>query len=71
MNRIAEMVEIVREEVTAPGINQSRGRWNEKGDCCMGSRIAHALGVPSGLYLEGDRRVGDPDGNRRRAHMWR
>lgn len=53
MNRIAEMVEIVREEVTAPGINQSRGRWNEKGDCCMGSRIAHALGIESGLYLEG------------------
>lgn len=53
MNRIAEMVELVQAEVTAPGINQSRGRWNPKGDCCMGSRLAHALGVPSGLYLDG------------------
>ena len=53
MNLIAEMVELVREDVTAPGINQSVGKWNSGGNCCMGSRIAHALGVPSGLYLEG------------------
>ena len=53
MNRIAEMIETVREEVTAPGINQSLGRWRRGGDCCMGSRIAHALGIRSGLYLDG------------------
>ena len=53
MNRIEEMVELVRAEVTAPGTNQTRGAWNERGDCCTGSRIAHALGVPSGMYLDG------------------
>ena len=51
--RIREMVELVRPEVTAPGINQGRGSWNDNGDCCAGSRIAHALGVPSGMYLDG------------------
>ena len=51
--RIGEMVELVREAVTAPGINQSRGGWNERGDCCMGSRIAHALGMDGASYLEG------------------
>ena len=53
MSRIEEMVELVRAEVTAPGTNQTRGAWNERGDCCTGSRIAHALGVPSGMYLDG------------------
>ena len=54
MNRIREMIEIVREEVTAPGINQRRGNWNDQRDCCMGSRIGHALGLPPGSsYLEG------------------
>ena len=53
MNLITKMVELVREEVTAPGINQARGRWNDDGNCCMGSRIAHALGIRSGFYLEG------------------
>ena len=53
MSRIEEMVELVRAEVTAPGTNQTRGAWNERGDCCTGSRIAHALGVTSGMYLDG------------------
>ena len=53
MSRIEEMVELVRAEVTAPGTNQTRGAWNERGDCCTGSRIAHVLGVPSGMYLDG------------------
>ncbi len=54
MNQIREMIEMVREEVTAPGINQRRGNWNEQGDCCMGSRIGHALGLKPGFfYMEG------------------
>ena len=54
MNTIREMIEIVRDEVTAPGINQRIGNWNDRGDCCMGSRIAHALGLrPGASYLEG------------------
>ena len=53
MDLIEEMIELVRAEVTAPGTNQSRGAWNDRGDCCTGSRIAHALGVPSGMYLDG------------------
>ena len=53
MSRIDEMVELVRAEVTAPGSNHNQGAWNDRGDCCTGSRIAHALGVPSGMYLEG------------------
>ncbi len=51
--RIREMVEAVRAHVTRSGINQKRGNWNPEGDCCAGSRIAHALGVPSGSYLDG------------------
>ena len=51
--RIREMVELVRPAVTAHGINQGRGSWNEQGDCCAGSRITHALGVTSGMYLDG------------------
>ena len=53
MGRIEEMIELVRAEVTAPGTNQRRGAWNDRGDCCTGSRIAHALDVPSGMYLDG------------------
>ena len=53
MNQIREMVDLVREEVTAPGVNQARGVWQEDRDCCVGSRIAHALGVKSGMYLDG------------------
>ena len=54
MDRIGEMVEMVREAVTAPGINQRRGTWNPRGDCCMGSRIAHRLGLePEAPYMEG------------------
>ena len=54
MNQIKEMIEMVRAEVTAPGINQRRGNWNEQGDCCMGSRIGHALGLKPGFfYMEG------------------
>lgn len=45
--RIREMVEAVREAATRPGVNQRRG------DCCAGARIAQALGLPSGNYLEG------------------
>ena len=54
MNQIREMIEMVRVEVTAPGINQRIGNWNEQGDCCMGSRIGHALGLTPGFsYMEG------------------
>ena len=53
MKRIQEMVELVRAEVTAPGIDQRRGNWREDRECCMGSRLAHVLGVESGYYLEG------------------
>ena len=54
MNRIGQMVELVREAVTAPGINQRRGTWTPRGDCCMGSRIGHQLGLdPAAPYMEG------------------
>ena len=53
VDRIREMVAKVQTEVTKPGVNQKRGNWNPQGDCCAGSRIAHALGVPSGAYLDG------------------
>ena len=54
MNQIRKMIEMVRAEVTAPGINQRRGNWNEQGNCCMGSRIGHVLGLKPGfLYMEG------------------
>ena len=53
MNLINEMVELVSAEVTAPGVDQRRGNWREDGGCCIGSRMAHALGVKSGKYLEG------------------
>ncbi len=52
-DRIREMVAAVQAEVTRPGTNQKRGNWTPQGDCCTGSRIAHALGVPSGAYLDG------------------
>ena len=54
MNQIRKMIEMVRAEVTAPGINQRRGNWNEQGNCCMGSRIGHVLGLKPGFfYMEG------------------
>ena len=53
MRKISEMVEFVRDEVTAPGIDQRRGNWRPDGACCMGSRLAHALGTPSRHYLAG------------------
>ena len=53
LERIREMVAMVQAEATRPGTNQARGNWNPEGDCCTGSRIAHALGVSSGTYLDG------------------
>ena len=53
MDLVREMIELVRDEVTAPGIDQSRGNWEPHGSCCMGSRIGHALGMDPGFsYLE-------------------
>ncbi len=50
---VAEAARLVEEAVTAPGIDQSVGSWREDGRCCMGSRIAHALGVETPNYLNG------------------
>ena len=45
--------EAVAAVVCADGVNQSLGFWQPDGACCVGARIAHALGIPSGDFRSG------------------
>lgn len=68
MKQVPAAIRKVHRAVTAPGIDQSQGQWQEDGRCCAGSRMAHALGVPSGNFLDGaDAWASEMGGNR--AHV--
>ena len=47
------MIEMVREVVITPGVDPQVGTWQPDGRCCVGARLAYALGLKSGSYLEG------------------
>ena len=68
MNKVPAAIRKVYQAVTAPGITQSVGQWREDGRCCVGARMAHALGVETGVYLDGaDAWAREMGGNR--AHV--
>ena len=68
MEQVPAAIRKVYRAVTAPGITQSQGQWQEDGRCCAGSRMAHALGVASGNFLDGaDAWAREMGGNR--AHV--
>ncbi len=51
--KVQQMVRAVRDAVTAPDVDQKVGDWRDDGRCCVGARLAHALGLRSGSYLKG------------------
>ena len=68
MKQVPAAIRKVYRAVSAPGITQSQGQWQEDGRCCVGSRLAHALGVASGNFLDGaDAWAREMGGNR--AHV--
>ena len=68
MKQVPAAIRKVYQAVTAPEITQSQGQWQEDGRCCAGSRMAHALGVTSGNFLDGaDAWAREMGGNR--AHV--
>ena len=68
MKQVPIAIRKVYRAVTAPGITQSQGQWQEDGRCCAGSRMAHALGVASGNFLDGaDAWAREMGGNRAHA----
>ena len=68
MKKVPTAIRKVYPAVTAPGITQSQGQWQEDGRCCAGARIAHVLGVISGNFLDGvDAWAREMGGNR--AHV--
>ena len=52
-NQIQQMIQLVREAVTAPDVDPQVGTWQLDGRCCVGARLAHALSVKSGDHLDG------------------
>ena len=52
-NQIQQMIQLVRDAVTAPDVDPQVGTWQPDGRCCVGARLAHALGLKSGDYLDG------------------
>ena len=68
MKKVPTAIRKVYQAVTAPGIIQSEGQWREDGRCCAGARMAHALGVETGVFLDGaDAWAREMGGNR--AHV--
>ena len=68
MKQVPAAIRKVHRAVTAPGIDQAHGQWREDGRCCAGARMARALGVASGNYLDGaDAWAREMGGNR--AHV--
>ena len=68
MKQVPAAIRKVYRAVTAPGITQSQGQWQEDGRCCVGPRMAHAPGVVSGNFLDGaDAWAREMGGNR--AHV--
>ncbi len=68
MKQVPAAIRKVYPAVTAPGITQSQGEWQEDGRCCAGARMAHALGVASGNFLDGvDAWAREMGGNRAHA----
>ena len=54
-HNIRTAAERVAETAAMPGMKQWVGTWRENGRCCAGARLAHALSVPSGGYVDGMR----------------
>ena len=68
MKPVPAAIRKVYETVTAPGLDQSQAQWRADGKCCAGARMAYALGVASGDFLEGaDAWAREMGGNR--AHV--
>ena len=68
MKQVPAAIRKVYPAVRAPGIVQSNGQWQTDGRCCVGARMAHALGVDTGNFLDGaDAWARDMGGNR--AHV--
>ena len=68
MNQVPAAIRTVYRAVTAPGVDQSNGQWQEDGRCCVGARLAHTLGVETGNFLDGvDAWAREMGGNR--AHV--
>ena len=53
MKQVPTAIRKVYPAVIAPGINQANGQWRDDGRCCVGARLAHALGVETGNFLDG------------------
>ena len=68
MKPVPAAIRKVYKTVTAPGLDQSQAQWRADGKCCAGARMAHALGVASGDFLEGaDAWAKEMGGNRAHA----
>ena len=68
MKPVPAAIRKVYRTVTAPGLTQSQAQWRADGKCCAGARMAHALGVASGNFLEGaDAWAKEMGGNRAHA----
>ena len=53
MTLLSDLADRVAPVVCADGHDQSRGCWSDDGSCCVGARLAHALDVETGYYIDG------------------